>query len=161
MKNKILFLLTITCLGLIGIAATSNVSLIYQPPAHDASIGGVGNDEVPLTIPHGVVYAVTETQATTAAPTVLEMSNLLGNEDDVTVTRDSIGHYKYNFHQAVLTDSTFTFSATTGNAAGFVNKWFRLNDSIAMHYVFSKTGIGADAVGKTYLEIKGPVPEDD
>lgn len=141
------------------ISWTVTPTMMWQPPVHDTSISGVGDDDEPLKIPHGVVYAVTETQATTAAPTVYEHSNLLGA--DPTVTRDSIGHYKYNFHDPVLTDNTFTYVSTIGNAAGFVDHVFRLNDSVMMHYVFSKTGIGADAVGKTYIEIKGPVPEDD
>lgn len=154
------FAFIILTLLVVGFSAfKEDIKAIYQPVVHDTSLVGVGDSpNDPLAVNHPTLFAAIITQASTSAPTAYEIENLI-DDDAFTWTRDSIGTYKVEGSDEAFPDSTLTWTATLGNAAADIIKFYRQSDSTGILRCENAAGLGADLVGKAYVVIGGDVPD--
>jgi len=163
MKNYPRFLLlSFFCAMAIGafMIMATQPSPPWQPPIIDATLHGDGTHEDPIGLNAPILYSGTLTQASTSAPTALELYN--GIDDSAfTYTRDSIGTYKIEGSDAAFTDSTYQFIATTGSVAVTCLgvRVYRQSDSTLIVKSYKSNGYGVDLAGKLNLVIVGPYQE--
>lgn len=131
----------------------------WQPPITDTSLRGNGTNEDALGVSAPIVYAGRITQASTSAPTALELYNDI-DAAGFTYTRDSIGTYKIEGSDAAFLDSTLTFNFTLGNSAvtAIGSRVYRVSDSILIIKILKSNGYGVDLAGTASLEIIDPNP---
>ncbi len=133
----------------------------WQPPLTDETIHGDGTREDVMGLQVPIVYSGTITQASTSAPTALELYN--GIDDTAfAYTRDSIGSYKIEGSDTAFADSTFQYMISLGTSAATAvgAKVWRVNDSLLLFKVYRLYGQGVDLAGKANLLIIKPYQEE-